>query len=413
MIGLRFMRAAMRGVKAELAAGHSGWEVALGEQQGLTTSGRRSSSGKRVSPDSVMTLSAAFACTKATSQLIGALPAAMYRREGDDDRSKTDGDLAYILTVKPNPEQTALEFWEGMTAQTLLQGNGISEKLMVGSRIVGLRPLLNSKPVRRNGRLEYAVIDRGKTSYLPPEKVFHIRGFGVGDGVGLSAVRYGVQSFGTALAADESAASVFQNALQSAGVFTMPADVPLSAPQRAQLQENLNQFAGSSKAGKAMLLEAGLSWQGITMNPEDAQLLDSRRFSVEDVCRWFGVPPVIVGHSSQGQTMWGTGIEAIMLAWLTTGINPLLRRIERRILADLIPRNVQRREYFEFNREAMLQMDSKAKAEFLSKMATSGTMTAHERRKKLNLPRVDDPNADKLLAQVALAPLQDLGKDET
>ena len=147
------------------------------------------------------------------------------------------------------------------------------------------------------------------------------------------------------------------------------------------------------------------------MNPEDAQLLDTRRFSVEDVCRWFGVPPVVVGHAGQGQTMWGSGVEAIMLSWLTLGINPLLKKIENRIGIDLVPVERRRRWFAEFNREAMLQMDSAAKGEFLAKMATSGTMTANERRAKLNLPRHNDPAADELMMQGAMAPLGNLSEE--
>jgi phage portal protein BeeE len=103
--------------------------------------------------------------------------------------------------------------------------------------------------------------------------------------------------------------------------------------------------------------------------------LETRRFQVEDVCRWFGTPPVVIGHAGQGQTMWGSGVEAIMLAWLTLGINPQLRRNEGRIHKDLIPPGKRGRWYVEWNREAMLQMDSKAKGDFLSKMTTTGIMS--------------------------------------
>ncbi|MDO6486054.1 phage portal protein, partial [Shimia thalassica] len=216
------------------------------------------------------------------------------------------------------------------------------------------------------------------------DKVFHLRGFGPGDGIGMSAIAYGANSIGAALAADETAGSVFSNSMMPSGV--LESDQTLTEPQREQLQAHLTTYVGSKKAGKTMLLEAGLKYNQLQMNPEDAQLLETRRYSVEDVCRWFGVPPIIIGHASQGQTMWGSGVEAIMLSWLTLGINPLLSRIESRIEKDLIPIGKRGKWVFRFNREGMLQMDSKAKGEFLSKMATSGTMTANERREKLNLP---------------------------
>ena len=102
-----------------------------------------------------------------------------------------------------------------------------------------------------------------------------------------------------------------------------------------------------------------------------------------------------------------------MLSWLTLGINPQLKKLESQIRKDLIPIEKRRRWFVEFNREALLQMDSKAKAEFLSKMASSATMTANERRAKLNLPKHNTPEADQLLAQGAMLPIEDLGKGKS
>src|SRR5690606_16736092 len=128
---------------------------------------------------------------------------------------------------------------------------------------------------------------------------------------------------------------------------------------------------------------------------------------IEEICRWFGVPPIMVGHAAQGQTMWGTGVEQIILQWMTTGLNPLAKRIEARIKKQLIRPTGNRRRYAEFNREALLQMDSTAKANFLSSMTQNGLMTRNEGRAKLNLPRVE--GADQLTAQTNLAPLDRLG----
>lgn len=404
---IRFARAAIRGIRAELIAGGGGWQAIFGNGPALSGMGGMSNAGTLVSPETIMKLSAVWACTSRTSQLIGALPAALYEKDADDGRTRVEDDLDYILTTKPNQEQTGLEFWEGIVAQTLISGNGLARRLKIGNRLVGLEPMPGGKPVRKDGVLMYTRPDRGKTEYLPASEVFHIRGFGVGDGIGLSAVQYGVHSLGAALAADETASKFFANGMNVAGV--LETDRTLTPEQRALLQSTLEAFSSSKKAGKTFIAEAGFTYKQMSVSPEDAQLLETRRFSVEDICRWFGVPPIIIGHAAEGQTMWGTGVEAIMLSWLTTGINPLLRRIEKRILVDLIDGPKRRKRYFEFNRQAMLQMDSKSLGEFMSKMGASGTMTANERRARLNLSRSADPNADRLLAQTALAPLQDLG----
>jgi HK97 family phage portal protein len=405
----KLFSAAIRGIRAELAAGESGWVVVDGVDLSLSDVGTVADSGALVSNETIMKLSAVWACASATSQLVASLPCHLYEKTKDGKKNRIDAEAADIMFAQPNAMQTGVEFWEGFTVQQLLRGNAYAEKLKIGARTVGYRPLFNVTPRRVSGAFEYVVIEKGKRRVLTADQVLHLRGFGAGNGLGLSVVKYGVQSFGAALSADQTAAKVFSNALMPSGV--LEADQSLSPEQRTQLQTNLEAYAGSSRAGKTMVLEAGLKWNQVQWDPEDVQLLGTRRFQVEDICRWFGTPPVVIGHASEGQTMWGTGIESIMLSWLRLGINPILRRNEARLNLDAIPPERRGKWFYKYNREAMLEMDSKAKAEFLSRMATSGTMTANERREKLNLPRHDDPLADELLAQTALAPLIDLRKD--
>ncbi|SFR40541.1 phage portal protein, HK97 family [Yoonia tamlensis] len=401
----RFIKAAVRGVRAEIAAGDSGW-MSMTQQQALNVLGAVSKSGQNVNQQSVLQLSAVWACVARTSGLIGSLPGALYERQADGGRKKVVNDLSRILAAQPNPGQTGFEFWEGNTAQILLQGNGYNEKLMIGGRLVGLRPLFNAKRrIKRDGKVVFEVRENGRLRTLAADQVFHIPGFGAGDGDGLSAVRYGVQSLGSALSADEAAGTVFANGLTVGGVIQ--SDQTLSSEQRADLQTLLSTFIGSKKAGKTLTLEAGLKYQQISMNPEDAQLLETRRFQVDDICRWFGTPPIVIGHASEGTTMWGSGVESIMLAWRTMGINPLLRRIEARINRDLIPANKRDVWYWEWNRDAMMQMDSKAKSEFLSKMVSVGIISRDEARVKLNEERRGGA-ADELMAQTAMAGLEQL-----
>lgn len=407
---INLIRAAMRGVRAQMAAGDGGWTVAYNGST-LSNASATSNAGTSVSAQSVLQLSAAWSCVSVTSQLIASLPAAIYERQRDGSRKRIDPDIGQILTVKPNTSQTAFEMWEGLTAQQLLQGNGYMERLQVRGRLVGLRPLFNVTPKRlADGSFRYQITEAGRRRELGPDQVFHTRGFSAGDGCGLSAVRHGVHSLGSAIAAEQAAGSVFANGMAIGGFLKY--EDTLSPDQRDQLQGQVSGFVGSKNTGKLMALEAGVEFQALSMNPEDVQLLETRRFQVEDICRWFGVPPIIIGHAQEGQTMWGTGVEAIMLAWLTKGINPMLRRLEARINADLIPADKRGRWKFKWNREAMLQMDSAAKAEFLSRMVTTGIMSPDESREKLNLARRGGA-ADELMAQTALAPLENLLKGST
>lgn len=397
---VKAITAAARAAKAEF------WTPT---RDGMTSASYSSPAGQMVTSTTAMKISAAFDCTRKNSQVVAGLPLHQFQKEKSGSRSRIEDELSDVLTISPNSEQTAFEFWEGMVTQLCWLGNAYAEKLFLGNRFVGLRPLFGVKPRRTDdGFLVYDFWDRGKRVTLPAEKVFHVRGFGSGDGVGLSPIQFGARSIGAALAADEMAGAVLGNGMHLSGFIET--DSELTPDQRTELEAVINQYAGSSKAGKVMALEAGLKWNSAQMSPEDAQLLDTRRFGVEDVCRWFGTPPVIVGHAGQGQTMWGSGVEAIMLSWLTLGINPTLTRIETRIKKDLLPLAHRRNRKFEFKREAMIQMDSKAKGDLITKLRMAGVMSGDEGRDLMNFERRGGA-ADELVVQTSMQMLEKIEKE--
>jgi HK97 family phage portal protein len=375
--------------------------------------GRESNAGKRVTMDTVLQLSTAWACIKLNAQAVSSLPGAIYEKRSDDSRVKVDDDdVGRVIFDSPNQDQTPLEYWEGTVAWLMTSGNAYSEKVEIGKRLVALDPIMSThcRPVRRqDGTLVYEIHDRGKTETLPRDKVFHLKGFGQGlksGDEGMSPIAAGVHSLGAAMAARDAAATTFANGMRPTGFFLF--DQILAPEQREQAHTALvKPLQGSSNSGGVGILEAGVKWQGVSLNPEDAQMLETRRFDVEEICRWFGVPPIIIGHAGEGQTMWGSGVEAILIAWLTLGIDPICDRIEARIRKQLIAPYSKPRRYAEFNREALLQMDSAAKAGFLSTMVQNGLMTRSEGRAKLNLPKME--GADQLTAQTNLAPLDSLG----
>lgn len=373
--------------------------------------GRESAAGKRVTLDTAMQLSAVWACVRQTALVISSLPMGVYEKRTDGSREPISDRLAEVLTVSPNIDQTAQEHWEGQTAWLMTNGNCYAERFDTPRGLSSLRtlPANVTSPFRNaDGDLMYRTTDRGKVEVLPREKVFHVRGFGFGGDMGLSAISFGVQGMGAAIAAEESAGKLFSNGMQISGF--MKTNQTLKPEQRVQMRKMLSDYRGSDAAWKVLLLEAGMDFQALTLNPEDAQMLETRRFAIEDICRWFGTPPIVIGHAGEGQTMWGSGVEQIMIAWMNTGLNPILRRIEGRIRKDLIPAGQRVKQYAEFNREGILQMDSKAKAEFLTKLVSNGIMSRNEAREKLNLARRD--GADDLTAQTAMAPVQDLGQQE-
>lgn len=383
----------------------------LAIEAGSTLVASQPPAGKPVTMSTALQLSTVYACIQRTAQVIAALPLDVYAK-GASGRVREDGPLAELITSSPNADQTALEFWEGMVAWLCATGNAYAEIDWVNGRPVSLSPMGSNqvRPFRTaSGDLAYEVADRPPNRrvtirVVARENMLHLRGWGFGGDEGLSPIRFGVNSMSAAIAADEASGKVFASGLSAQGALTT--DMSLTADQKRDLRTIMESYTGSERAGKIMVLERGLKYSQLSINPEDAQMLETRRYSVEEICRWFGVPPIVIGHSADGQTMWGSGVEAIMLSWLQLGVNPILKRVEQRIRKQLIPARDRSRLYAEFNREAMLQMDSASKSAFLREMAGSGTMTANERRAKLNMPRVDDPAADVLWVQGAMVPMR-------
>ncbi|QEU08218.1 phage portal protein [Paracoccus yeei] len=364
-------------------------------------------SGKVVTLSAALTISAVWACIVRSAQAMASLPLDLFKKTASGRQSQA-GALADLLSLSPNLDQTPVEFWEGMFSWMLCSGNAYAEIDWINGRPSSLMPIPSTHvtPIRNkvNNLLSYEVQEIGglRKRTVTRENMFHLKGWGFGGDEGMSPIRWGTQSLGAAMAADEASAKMFGSGMQASGV--LKTNQRIDERQRPQLQAMMQEYAGSSRAGKLMILEAGMEFEQLTLNPDDAQMLETRRFSIEEVCRWFGVPPIVIGHAAEGQTMWGTGVEAIFLSWMQLGINPVLKKVEQRIRKQLIPLRDQRDVYAEFNREAMLQMDSKAKAEFLRAMTTNGIMTRDEARDKLNLERRGGV-ADDLMVQTAMSPI--------
>ena len=238
---------------------------------------------------------------------------------------------------------------------------------------------------------------------MSAEQVFHLRGFGAGGDQGLAPISYGRQTLGTSLAADEVAGKTFANGLQLAGFIEMATGTKLLPEQTDQMVALFAKFAGSSQTGKVMPLPPGAKFTALGMSPEDAQLLQTRGFHVEEICRWFGVMPILIGHAAAGQTMWGSGVEQIVLAWLALSLGPELQRIEQAIEKQLLSPADRTRFYVEHNLDALLRADSAARAALYASGAQNGWLERDDIRAKEGLP--PRPGGDMLTVQSNLVPL--------
>lgn len=359
-----------------------------------------SAAGVAVTQESALGISAFWACVRILASTIGSLPITVYVTNGQKRTPARDTPLWNVLHDSPNADQTPIDFVECLSLSLLLTGNSYARKIKSAGRLVGLDPIRpDIVSVRRleSGAIGYRWSENGRSFDLTDADVFHVRGFGGGPLSGLSPLRHGCETLGIAQAARRSAASMYRNGMRPSGTLTT--EKYLSEEQYQAVQERIaDQFVGAQNAGRPFVLEGGMKWDSLSMNAEDAQLLQSMAFSVEEICRIFGVPPFMIGHSEKS-TSWGTGIEQQMLGFQKFTLNPYLRRIEQAISKQLIAPADRGRLHAEFNLEGLLRADSKARAEFYRTMTQIGAMTVNEVRKKENLPPIEGGDVARVQSQ--------------
>lgn len=364
-----------------------------------------SSSGKVVTADKAIQLSAVWACVRLLSESISTLPLKIYVRQPDGSRKAATDHPAYsVLCRRPNSEMTPSRFMLMVVASICLRGNAFIEKKFIANRLVSLVPLLPQNMVVKRlttGALEYKYTENGNERVIPVKNIMHIRGFGLDGVCGMMPMKTGRDVIGAAMAVEESAAKIFEQGLKSSGFLS--AENALSDEQRERLRGYMAAFTGSKNAGKIMVLEGGLKYQGVTMNPEDAQMLESRSFSIEEICRWFRVPPFMVGHTTK-QSSWASSLEGMNLQFLTHTLRPLLVNIEQEIGRCLL--NSDDDVFAEFSVEGLLRADSAGRAAYYTSALQNGWMSRNDVRRLENMPPIE--GGDIYTVQLNLTQLKNL-----
>ena len=371
--------------------------------------GGQSSSGRSVTVDKAMRVSAVWACVRLIAETIATLPLGLYRRLPDGSREIDTGHPLFgVLAVSPNEHMSPVQFWEAMLASMLLRGNAFAQIHRAGNRVIALTFLLphRMRMECKSGQIRYFYrFDDGERE-LPAGEVLHIPAFSLDGRVGLSPISYGADIIGGAMSAEDAANATFKNGMMPTIAFKV--DRVLKPDQRDEFRSYVETVSGAMNAGKSPVLEAGVTPEAIGINPTDAQLLETRGWSVEEVCRFFRVPPWMVGHTEKN-TSWGSGLEQQVIGFLTFSLSTWLRRIEKAVLKQLLRPEERLTHYAEFALEGLLRADSAARASFYSTMVQNGIYTRDDCRVRENLPRRGG-NADVLTAQTNLAPLDALGQ---
>ncbi|MBP0438430.1 phage portal protein [Tianweitania sediminis] len=356
-------------------------------------------------------LSATWSCVRLIAGTIASLPLMVYRTNADGIREVArDHPLYFVLHDSPNYDQTAVDFWEVMAASIELYGNAYAViERRSGGIVNALHPIRPDKVKARRtagGEIEYSWTEDGRTVTKRGSDVLHIRG-PFGDALsGASTLSMCRSVFDDALAAESAAGSMFRNGVNPTGVLSTKPDVQLTPQQRQDLEDHLaKKYMGSIRQGRPMLLDNGLTWTQLSINPQDAQMLESRKFGGEEICRIFGVPPAMVGFGDKSSN-WGTGKEVDVLGFQKFTLRPRLKRKEQALLKQLVPLSERRAQglVIEFNLEGLLRGDTASRYESYDRAIRMGLRTRNECRALENLPPI--PGGDIVTIQMQDIPLQ-------
>jgi len=339
-----------------------------------------------VSPDTAMRLSAVYACVRVLSEGVSALPLKLYQRKKDGGKEvASDHHLYTTLHDMPNHIQSAMEFWEYSMNSLTLRGNAVS--LIKGDARVGvtLEPvdIDDVQEVRRVGTddINYKIRNpaSGVARLVDGAKVFHVRGM-TSDGVwGVNPIHYHRNAVGLALGAEEFGSAMFKRGVRPSGVIEI--EKSLSEPAFKRLRDSFaSEYGGASNAAKTVILEDGGKWKQVSMTPEDAQFIDTRKFQLEEIARLFRVPPHMIGDLSRATF---SNIEHQSINFVVHTLRPWLVRIEQAIKRDLI---LQKGKYFaEFTVDGLLRGDIKSRYEAYAVAIQNEILSSNEVRKYENL----------------------------
>ena len=359
--------------------------------------------------DGALQVSAVWSAVEVLADNLASLPLFVYNRDSGQEGHKTlarDTTLWALLHDSPNRRHTPMEFWQYMTLNYVLRGNAYARLVRNDAgEVIEMWPLSADQvevEVLTDRSIVYKYGYEGAVAIYDERSILHWRDKGNGV-VGMSRLDYMRSTIGVAIAAQNHSANTFRKSGKRPGVFMI--DKLLNEAQRAAIRQNYRGLVEGNE-DDLLVLEAGAKFEPLNMSPVDLQLMETRRFSVEDIARWFGISSVMINDTAK-TTTWGTGIEQIIEGFYKFRLRPMLesleQAIERRVLT---PRQ---RELFsvEFSLEAILRGSLQHRLDAGAKAVQNGLMTRNEWRQLENLPPVD--GGDALTAQSNLVPINLLG----
>lgn len=359
-----------------------------------------------VNEDTAMQVSTVWACVRLLAETVASLPLVAYRKTPDGKELVPDHWLVELMK-QPNRYQTRTELWESVMLNLALLGNSYCQITRVGKRVTSILPIMTSQVQTRlmpDGSVQhYYYRTADEVEEFSQDQMWHVKLLGNGI-IGKSPLMFARNSFGVAQAAEQAVTSVYTNGGKRSGILTI--DNVLTDQQRAAIKQNFSDIAVGANE-RLLVLEAGMQFAPTALSPQDIELLESRKFQIGEICRIFGVPPVLVSDPS-GSTTLGSGIQQIVEGFYKLTLRPYLERFESSILRNLLGKD-EKDIVITFDLDALLRTDMKSRMESYQTAIQGGIMTPNEARLREGLEAKD--GGDQLFAQVNLAPLELLGEN--
>ncbi len=376
-----------------------------------------STSGKRVNERSSMQMTAVYSCVRILSEAVAGLPLHFYKYTDNGGKEKAaDHPLYFLLHDEPNPEMTSFVFRETLMTHLLLWGNAYSQIIRNGrGEVMALYPLMPDRMnVERDSRgqlyYEYKVsMDdaptvKGSTVILPPTEVLHIPGLGFDGLVGYSPIAMAKNAIGMAIACEEYGAKFFANGAQPSGVLEHPGTLKDPSRVRESWQST---FGGSHNANKVAVLEEGMKYTPISISPEQAQFLETRKFQINEIARIFRVPPHMVGDLDKSSF---SNIEQQSLEFVKYTLDPWVSRWEQAMARSLLTPDEKKKYFMKFNVDGLLRGDYQSRMNGYAVGRQNGWMSANDIRELENLDRIpEELGGDLYLINGNMTKLADAG----
>ena len=376
-----------------------------------------STAGKNVTERSAMQMTAVYSCVRVLSEAVAGLPLHLYKYRSDGGKEKAiDNPLYFLLHDEPNPEMTSFVFRETLMTHLLLWGNAYAQIIRNGKgEVIALYPLMpNRMTVDRdeNGRLYYkyyrgndeAIHSKEYEVILSPYDVLHIPGLGFDGIVGYSPIAMAKNAIGLAMATEEYGAKFFANGAAPSGVLEHPGT--LKNPDKVRESWNAT-FGGSHNANKVAVLEEGMKYTPISISPEQAQFLETRKFQINEIARIFRVPPHMVGDLEKSSF---SNIEQQSLEFVKYTLEPWLVRWEQSMVRSLLSPSEKQEYFIKFNVDGLLRGDYASRMSGYATARQNGWMSANDIRELENLDRIPaEEGGDLYLINGNMTKLADAG----